>query len=459
MRRSNWIAHNGTKRLRAYRTIRWAFILGTLGLPARAQDTVPVLTIDDAVGLALKENLRVQSATLDVDRTKEDTAALKTNRLPQFQVYALAGETLRPISFTIPQGALGSYSATGPIPAHSSSITTPQQFTGFIFGQAAQPLSELWKIHLALISSRISEDFAKEKLRQQRQDTAQSVRELYYQIAQTQTQVESAEAIEKYLVELGGETNRKLVELAVLKGDSLSVRARLSQQRYQLVKLRDQSKTQKESLNRLLGRDLESEFSVEVQPMPAADEIDLSAAHRVALSQRPEIQEAQLDARKAETEVRRERAKYIPDISAGFTYASFPNVSFAPQNVLNAGFTLQWQPFDWGQKHHTTQALRDVTKQSMLAEKDTRQQVLLDVNTKFRALAEARVLLDTIALAQEAQREKLREMANQYREKAVLLSDVLEQESVAVQADSEYQAAVAAFWKAKASFDRALGRE
>jgi outer membrane protein len=69
------------------------------------------------------------------------------------------------------------------------------------------------------------------------------------------------------------------------------------------------------------------------------------------------------------------------------------------------------------------------------------------------------VLLDTIALTQEAQREKLREMTNQYREKALLLSDVLEQESVAVQADSEYQAAVVAFWKAKASFDRALGRE
>ena len=82
MRRSNWIAHNGTKHLCAYQTIRWAFILGTLGLLARAQDTVPVLTIDDAVALALKENLRVQSATLDVDRTKEETAALKTNRLP-----------------------------------------------------------------------------------------------------------------------------------------------------------------------------------------------------------------------------------------------------------------------------------------------------------------------------------------------------------------------------------------
>jgi outer membrane protein TolC len=69
------------------------------------------------------------------------------------------------------------------------------------------------------------------------------------------------------------------------------------------------------------------------------------------------------------------------------------------------------------------------------------------------------MFLDTSAVAQEAQREKLREMTNQYREKAALLSDVLQQEGAAVQADSEYQSAVAAFWKAKANFERALGRE
>jgi outer membrane protein TolC len=120
---------------------------------------------------------------------------------------------------------------------------------------------------------------------------------------------------------------------------------------------------------------------------------------------------------------------------------------------------VQWQPFDWGQKRHKTRSLRDATKQATLAEQDTGQQVLLDVNTKFRALAEARMLLDTSALAQEAQREKLREMTNRYREKAVLLSDFLQQERAMVQADSEYQSALSGFWKAKANFDRALGRE
>jgi outer membrane protein TolC len=425
---------------------------------ARAQ-TAPVLTIDDAVALALQGNRQVQSSALDVHRASEESAALKTTRLPQFQIYALGGETVRPIKFTIPQGALGSYPATGPIPAQSSSITTPRQFTGFILGRASQPLSQLWKIRLALISSRLSEELAKERLRQQRQETAQSVRDLYYQIAQTQTQIDSAEASVKYLVELQGETDRNLAQQVALKGDSLSVRARLSQQRYQLINLRDAGKTQKESLNRLLGRDLETEFSVQAQPLPAAEEIDLAAAREVALRHRPEIQEARLQTKKAETEVRRQRAEYIPDISASFTYASLPNVSFAPQNFMNVGFLLQWQPFDWGQKRHKTQALRDATKQATLAERDTEQQTTLDVNTKFRALAEARMLLDTSALAQEAQREILRVTTNRYREKAVLLSDALQQQSAVVQADSQYQSALAAFWKAKADFDRALGRE
>jgi outer membrane protein TolC len=428
-----------------------------LAVSAIAQ-TVPVLTIDDAVALALKGNRQVQSAALAVQRASEETAALKTTRLPQFQIYALAGMPLRRLAFNIPQGALGTYPATGPIPGQATTVTTPRILSAFILGQASQPVSQLWKIHLTLISSRISEDLAKEKLRRQRQDTAQSVRELYYQITQTQTQIATVEANVKTLVELQRETDTSLVQLAVLKADSLSVRARLSLQRYELTNLRNASKTQKESLNRLLGRDLETEFLVEVQ-VPQAEEIDLAAAHYVAMRQRPEIQEARLQVVSAATAVRRQRAEYIPDISAGFTYASFPNVSFLPQNAMITGLIAQWQPFDWGLKRHKIKALRDGTQQAILAERDTQQQIMIDVNAKFRALAEARMLLDSAALAQEAQREKLRETGHRYREKAVLLADFLQEEGAMVKTDSDYQNALSAFWKAKAEFDRALGKE
>lgn len=261
----------------------------------RAQSTSPpVLIIDDAVALAMKGNRQVQSSALDVARVREGKAAVKTQQFPQLSLYFLGGESLRSINFTIPRGVFGVYPSTGPIPRRASRISTPQSFNEFLVGQAAQPISQLWKIHLATLDATISEDLVLEGLRQQRQATAYSVCDLYHQITQTQTQLESAKANVKYLVALQAETDRNLAEQTALKSDSLAVKAKLSQQRYVLLTLRDSLPSQKEGMNRLLGRDLGTEFSVEAEPTPSESEIDIDAARREALSQRPEIREARL---------------------------------------------------------------------------------------------------------------------------------------------------------------------
>ncbi len=419
---------------------------------------LPALSVDDAVAAAMKANRRVQSSVLDVSRAAEGTASLKTERYPQFRLALLGGAALRPIEFMIPRGILGNYPATGPIPGENRTVSNQQTFTGVVFGQATQPISQLWKIHLGVLESKIAEDLARERLRRQRQETAHAVRELYYQIVQTQAQVESAEANVRYLVDLESETNRNLAEQTVLKSDSLAVRAKVSQQRYQLITLRNSLESQKESLNQLLGRDLNTPFAVEPEPAPSIAEIDIAAAREEAMNQRAEIREAKLNAKRAEVEVRRERAEYIPDVSASLTYFSVANVSFAPQNVRQAGFLLQWQPFDWGRKRHTSESLKDSVKQTALTEREAEQQVMLDVNVTFRKLAEARALLDASALSQEAEREKMRVVANRYGQKAALLSDVLQQEAAGALADADYRKALAAFWSAKANFDYALGR-
>jgi outer membrane protein TolC len=407
----------------------------------------------------MKGNRRIQSSILDVHKATEGTAATKTQRLPQFSLYLLGGVTLQPISFTIPPGVLGVYHGIGPIPAKTSTITTPQTLTAVVLAQASQPLTQLWKVHLALIESSIGEELTKEALRKQRQDTAHSVRDLYYQIAQTQAQFESADANLKFLIDLGAETERNLAQLAVLRSDSLVVKAKLSQQRYQLLTLHDSLESQKQSLNQLLGRDLNTPFSVEAEPLPSVVEIDLAAAREEAKNQRTEIRQTRLQTKKAEVEVRRQRAEYIPDFSANFTYFSLANLSFVPQNIMQVGFMFQWQPFDWGQKRHKIESLKDSVKQASLTEEDTAQQVTLDVDTNLRKLAEARALLDTSALTQAAEREKMRVVTNRYGQKAALLSDVLQQEAAVAQADSDYRKALAAFWSAKSSFDHALGRD
>ena len=418
-----------------------------------------VLTLNDAVALAVKGNRNVQISALNVAKAGEATEATKTARLPQFNAYILGGEALTPIDFTIPRGALGVYPSTGPIPAQNATISTPQSFNALIYGSAAQPVTQLRKIGLAIRESRVGEEMAEESLRQKKQDTAHQVKEAYYQMVQTQTQILSAQESMKYLTELAALTERNLAEQTVLKSDSLNVKAKLSNQRYQLLVLQDTLASQKEALNRLLGRDLATDFSVEEQPMPTSEELDLAAARREAAEKRSEIREARLQTKKTELDIRREHAEYLPDISVQLSYISAPNISFAPKNILSAGFLLQWQPFDWGQKKHKIEELKSTSKQAVLSAQDAEQQVLLDVNQKFRKLMETRALLDTQGAVQETEREKLRVMMNQYQQKAALLADLLQQQALVAQADNQYQQALAGFWNARAGFDHAVGRD
>jgi outer membrane protein len=283
------------------------------------------------------------------------------------------------------------------------------------------------------------------------------VKRTYYQLTQIQSQIASAKISVNYLQELSAYTERNLAQETVFKSDLLSAKAKLSQARYQLLTLRDTLATEKEALNRLLGRDFRTDFTTQLEPASSADEMSLPAAQNKALEQRPEIRQARLQTQKAELDVRREKAEYLPDLSAQVSYLSFPNLNFFPSNIVTAGFLLEWQPFDWGFKRHKIDELKSTSKQALLTEHDAQQQILLDVDSSYRRLAEMRGLLDVAAAAQEVEREKLRILMNRYKEKAALLTDVLQQQSALAQADTEYQQDLANLWTAKATFDRALG--
>jgi outer membrane protein TolC len=421
--------------------------------------SAPLLTLDEAIRIAIDKNRDVHIRTLEISKAKETVAEARTNYLPKFDTYVLAGTPIQPLNFRVPAGVFGTYPGIGPIPAQNSTIRSPVQIGAFINASAAQPLTQLYKVNLAVRQAQLGIDLAREGLRSQEQETAKQVKEAYYQVAQLQAQVASAQASVQALMELSTLTAQRLAQQTVLESDSLSVRAKLEKERYQLLTMQDGLELQKQGLNRLLGRDLRTPFSVEVQPFGERAEWDLEAARKQALEQRPELREARLQTKVAELDVRRERAKYIPDLSVQVGYIGFQNISFVPQNVGNVGFVLQWQPFDWGFKKHRIKELQATTEQKETAEQDVAQRILLDVEDKFRKLEEARLLLDAQSDERDAEQVRLLEVTNRYNQQAALLSDLLQQQAAVSQAEAQYQQAVAGFWTARAEFDKATGAE
>jgi len=428
------------------------------GQALEMESSSPLLTLEEAIRIARDNDREVRIRALNVEKAGAKEAQVRTNYLPKLETYALAGYLLQPLEFTIPAGSFGTYPGTGPIPGRDATIRS-RQFSAAVYASASQPLTQLYKVYLSEQQARLGTELAREDVRAGRQDVRLKVTDAYYRAVQLQAQVASAMAGVQYLEELSGLTDRRLNARTVLASDSLTVKARLKQQRCQLLALQDALELQKQSLNHLLGRALRARFSLEIQPVVDDAELNMESARKLALDQRPELREARLQTRIARMDEKREWAEYIPNISLQMSYLSFPNVQFLPRNVWHAGLLFQWQPFDWGFKKHRIAEFKAAIGQKTVAERDAEEQILLDVEDRFRKTRQTRMLLEAQADMREAERVKLREVTDRYRQQAVLLSDVLHQQAALSQAEYQYQQALAGFWTARAEFEKAMGEE
>lgn len=161
---------------------------------ARGQEAeAEVLTLEQAVALALSENRQVKSASIEFEKYSDRLAALRTRRLPEFKFHTLASQLLTPMSFTFEKGVFGSFPDIGPIPDKTTEISTPRRPTFYVTGQINQPLSQLYRVNLGLKQLGVGREIAEQQLRLQRQAVINNVRRGYYAILQTQSSLRASE--------------------------------------------------------------------------------------------------------------------------------------------------------------------------------------------------------------------------------------------------------------------------
>jgi outer membrane protein TolC len=434
-------------------------VMLSAGVIRGQEESAKPLTLEGALSLARSHNRELKQAGLEIHKQQEAFSEAKTQLYPRFDTYFLASELLTPLDFTIKSGTFGSFPATGPIPAKDSQIHTPARPVAIASVTATQPLTQLLRIELSIKQQKLGVELSQQSYFIREQDLVNEVRRGYYAILQSQSEIESQRAVLAYLEELQQLTGRRLQQQAVLKADSLHIAAQWSKASYQLTVNQNALADRKEALNRLLGRDLQTDFAVETLPASLPEESSLQQARKFALETRPEIRVETIKKEKATLETRIEKTRYIPDISIQANYLTAPNISFLPQNLGAVGVLLTWQPWDWGQKRHNIAQKLDAEKQAQLSIDTVREQVLQEVDSTFRRLREAREVLLATQAARDAEAEKLRNEMDAYSNQSILLSDLLQQQSSVATAEDQYRQGVLAFWKARADFERALGEE
>ena len=465
LRRKQMAEELNTARLRRIGICLVLCLVFELPVRSLAQETasdgaaVPLLTLDDAVSLALENNRLVKNSRLEAQKHDFEVNTIRTKRLPQFKFSVLGGELLQPFDFTFPAGSFGTYPGIGPIPSTTAKIHQDAQLATFSTGSIAQPLTQQYKIGLGIRATELGRGIANEDVRGERQKIAAEVRSAYFQLVATQAGVDAAREAVKTLQEAQRITAQHEAEMTVLRADALEVAARLAKAQYELSVAENGLATQHEHLNQLLGRDVDNPFRVDTMPEEDTTTLTLQDARQAASQNRPEIHTAQLKEKQAECDRRLAKADYIPDVSAWAGYLGIQNVQFVPKNVEVAGFLLTWEPFDWGRRRNQVREKAKVVEQARNGTQETEAQIAVEVGQKYRKWREASLLLKASRTAHEAVAEQLRVTGNKYQEQAALLKDLLQAQAQSSETTFQYQQALSLYWSALADLRKAMGEE
>jgi outer membrane protein TolC len=433
-----------------------ALIFAALSMPAASAQT---LSLEEAIALGLENNRTVANAALQVEKADHDTANARSYRLPSFKVETQGSQLLKPIDVSFDRGVFGEFPGIGPVPATDTIIRTPARLNFLVTAEAQQPLTQLIKVNLNVHLSAAAKEYQREQLRDARLGLVDEIRRVYYAIGQTRAALDANIKNLALLQELNRVVAMRVSQQVALKADSLSVQQRIAQADVTNVSLRHALASQQEQLNQLIGRDIRTTFDVVDLPETTIEQIDLATAQGRAIESRPDVRAARVKLEQAELSRRLARADFLPDVGLALSYISPINVDGAPRQIATAAIQASWEPWDWGRKGRAVASKDIEIHQARNGVRDTEERALLEINSRFRKLEEMRVQLRAARLGQETARENVRLRLTQYDVQAALVTDVLQTQSSLADSDSQYQQALAAFWTARADFERALGED
>jgi outer membrane protein len=141
-----------------------------------------ILSLDQAIAIALLDNPSVEIAGLDVDKTAEDINAARADYFPQMKATLASTRNLVEQSYTFDEGVFGTFAATGPIPAETTEIDTSSGWSNSVGLSVVQSLTGVYQVMMEVEKLSLQERMNAETLRSELQDTAKSVKQTYYQI-------------------------------------------------------------------------------------------------------------------------------------------------------------------------------------------------------------------------------------------------------------------------------------
>lgn len=405
-------------------------------------EEIKYLNLQESIEIALKNNLALLSAKEEIRGAEFKKKAAFSDFWPKLSMqYSYTKLNEAPTLFVPRVG----YIPLGWEETYQFSLGFEQPiFTGF----SLKLLYELADLGL---------DVAKIRHEYFTQEIIWRVKEGYFQILKAQKLREVARQALRQ-IEAHWEVAKQFYAAGMIpKNDLLQTEVQLAQYRQNLIKAENAVALAEANFYTILRwsgtEKIQLKEVLSYTPFPHT----LSASQRIALANRPEVKELTNLLQQARKNVELVRSSYYPKIVLAGNYLKSEDKPFPQMESWNVMALAKWTFWEWGKTNWQVDEAKAKAKQVENALEELKDKIKLEVKQAHLNMQEAEKNIPVAQKAIEQAEENLRINQARYQEQVATSTEVLDAQTLLVQALTNHTNALADYNIAQAKLVRAMG--
>lgn len=395
--------------------------------------TGPAETLESAWQAALQSDQRLESSAWGLSAANSSWAAARAERMPSFALGANYIALSEQPSFA---------ANFPPLPAQQLPFWE-QQSVG-LHGLVNQPLYTSGRITHGIDAAAFGVQANRADVARAELDVKINVAEIYVTVLRAVRMVEVAASKVASLTEHNRVVADHFDKGIVSKNDHLAAQVALADAQQQLLEAQNGLEVSKAAYNRALGRPLDAPVQL-AELQDDAVPCDVNVLTQSALQLRPEIAGLSAQACALREQAESVQAKSGPQVGVQGGYVYQQNRFVDPNGVAVLALGVEWNAFDFGRIRNQAESFREKAEAVIRIRKDVESMITLEVRQKWLDQETARQRVAVARQATTQADENLRVARDRYEQQAGTNTEVLDAETLRVQAftnlyNSTYQA-------------------
>jgi outer membrane protein TolC len=411
-----------------------------------AADESRVITVEEAVALAIGQNASLQAARARLEGGQAMASSTARRLAPAIRLgdeYQHYNE-----AFVVPMGA----GAVFPVRKQDTNLFTVS---------ADQPLLGLLRLSADYQSQQRSTEAGAAQVQSAELSLRQAVETMYLRVFEARALEGTALASERELNDRLEVARAQLATGVLTEADVLRVQVAAANARQQAIQAHSQELVARAGLLALMGLSADDASVSFAEPKSLLESgqtrPEAAAAQDQALSGRPEILQTRLSLQAGEHQRRARLYSLLPEIDLEGAYLRSYGQIILPTNSLFIGLSAKWAIWEWGASYALYRASRAQARAAAFDLENQKQQIRAEVTSTMAQLDAAASAISVAEQAIASAQEAYRVTDAQLKAGTATTTDLLEAQSALTQARLNYLRAQYELAISRVNLRRTLG--